>query len=391
MRQHAIVIDTAMLGSEAWTYLGRLCASSPSQAVVVCTGPTSVAQRVRGLRLGADDWVTKPCHPEEVLARVEGALRARQAGATTAESAGPGRGGRARDPARHVRGLRGRPVARSHAQGVRAAGAAGRVAGPRDPARADLRAGVGLPDGARRPLRRRLRPQAAAQARGRLARLAVRAHAFRSRLQVRRPRGRRRGPGRATSPLVRVPPPEGSRSPRGIFMARLSLVPKDREFFRLFDEAGANILRAAPAAGPADEVVARGRWARPGHPDLRAGGRPDHARHHPPAEQHVGDADRPRGHLLARLGAGRRRRLHRGGRRLHGPLQHRGPDGAGAAAHARFSKRPAATSPRRSRGCAGSRTSTTTSSRSTGSRTKATASRARRWPLCSRAASTRWS
>jgi predicted phosphate transport protein (TIGR00153 family) len=28
-------------------------------------------------------------------------------------------------------------------------------------------------------------------------------------------------------------------------MARLSLVPKDREFFRLFDEAGANILRAA--------------------------------------------------------------------------------------------------------------------------------------------------
>ena len=89
LRQHAIVIDTAMLGADAWTYLGRLCASSPSQAVVVCTGPTSVAQRVRGLRLGADDWITKPCHPEEVLARVEGALRARQAGAITAESAGP--------------------------------------------------------------------------------------------------------------------------------------------------------------------------------------------------------------------------------------------------------------------------------------------------------------
>jgi two-component system response regulator RegX3 len=44
---------------------------------------------VRGLRLGADDWVTKPCHPEEVLARVEAALRARQAGALTAEAAGP--------------------------------------------------------------------------------------------------------------------------------------------------------------------------------------------------------------------------------------------------------------------------------------------------------------
>jgi DNA-binding response OmpR family regulator len=89
MRQHAIVIDPAALGSEAWPYLGQLCSSASAQAVVVCTGPTSVAQRVRGLRLGADDWVTKPCHPEEVLARVEAALRARQAGTVTAEALEP--------------------------------------------------------------------------------------------------------------------------------------------------------------------------------------------------------------------------------------------------------------------------------------------------------------
>jgi DNA-binding response OmpR family regulator len=89
MRQHAVVIDPSVLASEAWAYLGQLCSSSSSQAVVVCTGPTSVAQRVRGLRLGADDWVTKPCHPEEVLARVEAALRARHAGIVTAEGAEP--------------------------------------------------------------------------------------------------------------------------------------------------------------------------------------------------------------------------------------------------------------------------------------------------------------
>ena len=46
--------------------------------MVVCTGRSSVAQRVRGLRLGADDWVTKPCHPEEVLARVEAVVRRRK-------------------------------------------------------------------------------------------------------------------------------------------------------------------------------------------------------------------------------------------------------------------------------------------------------------------------
>jgi DNA-binding response OmpR family regulator len=43
--------------------------------VVVCTGPSSVAQRVRGLRLGADAWITKPCHPEELICVMEAALR----------------------------------------------------------------------------------------------------------------------------------------------------------------------------------------------------------------------------------------------------------------------------------------------------------------------------
>ena len=46
--------------------------------MVVCTGQSSVAQRVRGLRLGADDWVTKPCHPEELIARIEAVVRRRK-------------------------------------------------------------------------------------------------------------------------------------------------------------------------------------------------------------------------------------------------------------------------------------------------------------------------
>jgi DNA-binding response OmpR family regulator len=46
--------------------------------VIVCTGRSSVAQRVRGLRLGADDWLTKPCHPEELIARVEAVVRRRK-------------------------------------------------------------------------------------------------------------------------------------------------------------------------------------------------------------------------------------------------------------------------------------------------------------------------
>src|SRR5918998_6839325 len=71
MRLNAVLVDLAVLGPAAWTYLEKLCARLPHLGVVVCTGQSTVAQRVRGLRLGADDWVTKPCHPEELIARVE--------------------------------------------------------------------------------------------------------------------------------------------------------------------------------------------------------------------------------------------------------------------------------------------------------------------------------
>jgi DNA-binding response OmpR family regulator len=78
MRLGALVIDLSVLGPQAWEYLERVCTELPGLGVVVCTGRSSVAQRVRGLRLGADDWVTKPCHPEELIARVEAVVRRRR-------------------------------------------------------------------------------------------------------------------------------------------------------------------------------------------------------------------------------------------------------------------------------------------------------------------------
>ena len=55
MRVHALVVDLALLGPGAWDFLERVCSALPGMGVVVCTGQSSVAQRVRGLRLGADD------------------------------------------------------------------------------------------------------------------------------------------------------------------------------------------------------------------------------------------------------------------------------------------------------------------------------------------------
>src|SRR5436190_10923655 len=78
MRLGAVVVDPVLFGHRAFDELERICAGLPGLAVVVCTSPSTVAQRVRGLRLGADDWVTKPCHPEEVIARVEAVVRRRR-------------------------------------------------------------------------------------------------------------------------------------------------------------------------------------------------------------------------------------------------------------------------------------------------------------------------
>jgi DNA-binding response OmpR family regulator len=87
MRVNAVVVDLALLGPSAWEFLEKLTAAVPGMGIVVVTGRSTVAQRVRGLRIGADDWVTKPCHPEEVLARVEAVVRRRkQATARTDEA-----------------------------------------------------------------------------------------------------------------------------------------------------------------------------------------------------------------------------------------------------------------------------------------------------------------
>ena len=78
MRLNAIVVDLSVLGPQGWDYLETLCQRLPGLGIVVCTGQSTVAQRVRGLRMGADDWLGKPCHPEELIARVEAVVRRRR-------------------------------------------------------------------------------------------------------------------------------------------------------------------------------------------------------------------------------------------------------------------------------------------------------------------------
>jgi DNA-binding response OmpR family regulator len=78
IKLNALLLDPTVVGEDGWAYLERICGMLPDLAVIVCTERSTVAQRVRGLRLGADDWIGKPCHPEEVVARIEAVLRRRR-------------------------------------------------------------------------------------------------------------------------------------------------------------------------------------------------------------------------------------------------------------------------------------------------------------------------
>jgi DNA-binding response OmpR family regulator len=77
LRLHALIVNPALTGLE---YIERIGLALPGLAMLVCADPAPVADRVRGLRGGADDWITKPCHPEELIARIQAVLRRRRAG-----------------------------------------------------------------------------------------------------------------------------------------------------------------------------------------------------------------------------------------------------------------------------------------------------------------------
>ena len=141
-------------------------AALPGLGVVVCTGRSTVAQRVRGLRLGADDWLTKPCHPEELIARVEAVGRRRRRAEPRADVA-PVLAGELEVRADQFQAFvdgRSIDLTRREFELIELLSGA---AGPRPRARGDLPARLGLRDGPRRPLGRRLRAQAAPEARAR--------------------------------------------------------------------------------------------------------------------------------------------------------------------------------------------------------------------------------
>ena len=190
MKLNALLVDPAVLGEDAWGYLERVCGMLPDLGVVVCTGRSTVAQRVRGLRLGVDDWITKPCHPEEAIARLEAVSRRRRRARPQAE-AGPVVAGELEIRSDRFQAFVGEVSLDLTRREFELLQLLADAPGPGARARGDLPARLGLRDGPRRPLGRRLHPQAAPEAGEALAGLELHPHPLRRRLPL-RPRARRR-------------------------------------------------------------------------------------------------------------------------------------------------------------------------------------------------------
>ena len=73
-----VVLDVGLPGLDGFAVLERIRAES-TVPVVMLTARGDVDDRVRGLGLGADDYVAKPFHLEELVARIRAHLRRRSA------------------------------------------------------------------------------------------------------------------------------------------------------------------------------------------------------------------------------------------------------------------------------------------------------------------------
>ena len=79
-----VLLDLKLPGEDGMQ-LARTLRERATVPIVLLTGRNEEADRVMGLELGADDYVTKPFSPRELLARVRAVLRRYQVQATLPE------------------------------------------------------------------------------------------------------------------------------------------------------------------------------------------------------------------------------------------------------------------------------------------------------------------
>jgi len=70
-----VILDVMLPGRSGFDVLRELRTAGRRSAVIMLTARDDVVDRVAGLEIGADDYVTKPFEPRELVARVGAVLR----------------------------------------------------------------------------------------------------------------------------------------------------------------------------------------------------------------------------------------------------------------------------------------------------------------------------
>jgi two-component system, OmpR family, alkaline phosphatase synthesis response regulator PhoP len=70
-----IILDVMLPGKNGFDICREVRSTGSDVAILMLTAKTQIVDRVVGLKLGADDYLTKPFDPSELLARVEALLR----------------------------------------------------------------------------------------------------------------------------------------------------------------------------------------------------------------------------------------------------------------------------------------------------------------------------
>jgi DNA-binding response OmpR family regulator len=106
-----VVLDLMLPGMDGLEVIQRLRERDPDLPVVMLTALGEESDRVTGLSLGADDYVTKPFSPRELVLRVQSVLRRASRAAEPVQPETLTDGDLAVDVARRVARLRGEPLA----------------------------------------------------------------------------------------------------------------------------------------------------------------------------------------------------------------------------------------------------------------------------------------
>jgi DNA-binding response OmpR family regulator len=72
---HLVLLDLLLPGGDGFSILQKVRATRPTLPVIILTARGDEADRVKGLGLGADDYVVKPFSVKELVARVRAVLR----------------------------------------------------------------------------------------------------------------------------------------------------------------------------------------------------------------------------------------------------------------------------------------------------------------------------